>query len=52
MIAIVKIALSRPYTFVVSAILILIFGVLSAIRTPTRHSAEYWHTCGGSGLVL
>jgi multidrug efflux pump subunit AcrB len=35
MIAIVKIALQRPYTFVVTAILILIFGVLSALRTPT-----------------
>jgi len=35
MIAIVRIALQRPYTFIVTAILILIFGVLSAIRTPT-----------------
>ena len=35
MIALVRIALSRPYTFIVTAILILIFGVLSAIRTPT-----------------
>src|SRR5271157_2561544 len=35
MIAIVRIALSRPYTFVVMAMLILIFGVLSWVRTPT-----------------
>ena len=35
MIAIVRIALSRPYTFVVMALLILIFGVISAVRTPT-----------------
>ncbi len=35
MIAIVRLALSRPYTFVVLAILILIFGVLSAFTTPT-----------------
>jgi multidrug efflux pump subunit AcrB len=35
MTAIVRIALLRPYTFVVMAILIMIFGVLSAIRTPT-----------------
>jgi multidrug efflux pump subunit AcrB len=35
MIGIVKIALSRPYTFVVMAVLILIFGVLSAFKTPT-----------------
>ena len=35
MIGIVRIALSRPYTFVVMAFLILIFGVISAFRTPT-----------------
>ena len=35
MIGIVKVALSRPYTFVVMAVLILIFGVLSAVRTAT-----------------
>jgi CzcA family heavy metal efflux pump len=33
--AIVLMALKRPYTFVVLAILILIYGVLAAIRTPT-----------------
>ncbi len=32
---IVKLALSRPYTFVVLALLILIFGPLAALRTPT-----------------
>ena len=35
MIAIVRIALSRPYTFVVLAVLIALFGVLSWFRTPT-----------------
>jgi multidrug efflux pump subunit AcrB len=35
MIGIVRVALRRPYTFVVMAMLILIFGVQSAIRTPT-----------------
>ena len=35
MLALVRIALSRPYTFIVLAVLILIFGVLSWIRTPT-----------------
>src|SRR5271156_2926434 len=35
MTAIVRIALARPYTFVVMAILIMIFGALSAFRTPT-----------------
>ncbi len=33
--AIVKIALGRPYTFVVLALLILIIGPLAAFRTPT-----------------
>src|SRR6201747_1309505 len=35
MIGLVRIALRRPYTFVVMALLIMIFGVASAIRTPT-----------------
>ena len=35
MTAVVRLALSRPYTFVVMAILVMIFGVMSAIRTPT-----------------
>lgn len=32
---IVRLALRRPYTFVVMAILILITGVLAIVRTPT-----------------
>jgi multidrug efflux pump subunit AcrB len=35
MIALVRIAIRRPYTFVVMAILIMLFGALAAIRTPT-----------------
>jgi multidrug efflux pump subunit AcrB len=35
MAAIVRLALHRPYTFIVLAILILIFGTLAAIRTAT-----------------
>src|SRR5882762_9789515 len=35
MIALVRIALSRPYTFVVLALLLLIIGPLTASRTPT-----------------
>jgi multidrug efflux pump subunit AcrB len=35
MIGIVRIALNRPYTFVVLAIFILIVGPLAALRTPT-----------------
>jgi multidrug efflux pump subunit AcrB len=34
MLAIVRIALSRPYTFVVAAFLILMIGVLAALRMP------------------
>ena len=33
--AIVVIALKRPYTFVVLAILILLFGAMSVFKTPT-----------------
>src|ERR1700748_2210603 len=32
---IVKLALRRPYTFVVMAILILVMGVIAVLRTPT-----------------
>ncbi len=35
MLAIVRIALSRPYTFVVMAMLILLFGIMSWFKTPT-----------------
>jgi multidrug efflux pump subunit AcrB len=34
-VGIVKLALRRPYTFIVMALLIMIFGVASAWRTPT-----------------
>ena len=34
MLALVRVALTRPYTFVVLALLILIVGPLSALRTP------------------
>src|ERR1700744_2856746 len=35
MVALVRLALKRPYSFIVLAILILIFGTLAAIRTAT-----------------
>ena len=35
MLPLVRIALRRPYTFVVMAMLIVIFGVISWVRTPT-----------------
>jgi multidrug efflux pump subunit AcrB len=34
MLALVRIALSRPYTFIVAAMLILMIGVLAALRMP------------------
>jgi multidrug efflux pump subunit AcrB len=34
-VGLVRLALRRPYTFVVMALLIMIFGVASALRTPT-----------------
>jgi multidrug efflux pump subunit AcrB len=33
--AIVRVALQRPYTFVVMALLLAIFGVMAAVKTPT-----------------
>ncbi len=33
--ALVRIALSRPYTFIVMAVLIMIFGIMAALQTPT-----------------
>ena len=33
MVAIVRLALKRPYTFIVMAILIVLFGGLAAVRT-------------------
>jgi multidrug efflux pump subunit AcrB len=35
MLAVVRLALRRPYTFIVLAILIVLFGGLAAVRTPT-----------------
>ena len=36
MIEIVRVALRRPYTFIVLALLLLIIGPLAALRTPTN----------------
>jgi multidrug efflux pump subunit AcrB len=35
MLAIVRVALNKPYTFVVMAMLIVIFGMTAAVKTPT-----------------
>ena len=35
LVAVVRVALQRPYTFVVLALLLLIIGPLAALRTPT-----------------
>jgi multidrug efflux pump subunit AcrB len=34
-VGLVRLALRRPYTFIVMAMLIMIFGVAAAFRTPT-----------------
>ena len=52
MLAIVRIALSKPYTFVVMAMLIVIFGVSAAIKTLNRHLPEYRHSRGRRRLDL
>jgi multidrug efflux pump subunit AcrB len=36
MLKIVRLALTRPYTFIVLALLIVLIGPLSALRTPFR----------------
>ena len=50
--AIVLIALKRPYTFVVLAILILIFGGRAALKHPDGYFPEHRDTRGGGGLDL
>src|SRR5436853_1397053 len=35
MVGLVRLALRRPYTFIVMALLIMIFGIAAALRTPT-----------------
>jgi hypothetical protein len=43
---IVELALRRPYTFVVMAILIAIYGTLAAIRTPVRRYGADFQRAG------
>ena len=52
MIALVRIALSRPYTFVVLALLLLIIGPLAALRTPTDIFPGHPHPRDRRGLEL
>ena len=44
MLAIVRIALNKPYTFVVLAMVIVIFGVTAAVKNPDRHLPEHRHS--------
>ena len=44
MLAIVRIALNKPYTFVVMAMVIVIFGVAAAVKTPTDIFPEHRHS--------
>ena len=47
---IVKIALERPYTFIVLALLILILSPVVILNTPTDIFPEYQHS--GCGCLL
>ena len=51
MLAIVRIALNKPYTFVVMAMLIVIFGVTAAVRTPPTFS-QHRHSGRRRGVDL
>ena len=52
MLAIVRIALQRPYTFVVMAMLILIFGVMAWIKNADRHFPQHRHSGRQRGVDL
>ena len=49
---IVQLALRRPYTFIVLALLILIIGPLADPRTPDRHLPQHQHPGGERHLAL
>ena len=49
---IVRVALDRPYTFIVMAMMILIFGPLAALRTPTDIFPNIGIPVIGVGLQL
>ncbi len=49
---IVKVALRRPYTFIVLALLLLIVGPLMILRTPRRYFSQYRHSRGECRLDL
>ena len=49
---IVRLALDRPYTFVVLALLILITTPLVVLRTPTDIFPEHRHSRHSGGLEL
>ena len=49
---IVRLALRRPYTFVVLALLLLIVGPLTILRTPTDIFPQYRHPGALGDLVV
>ena len=49
---IVRLALRRPYTFVVMAILIAVLGVMSALTTPTDVFPVHQYSGSWRDLVL
>ena len=48
----VRIALERPYTFIVLALLIVIFGPLAAVKTPTDIFPQYRHPGDRCGVPI
>ena len=52
MLAIVRIALSKPYTFIVLAMLIVIAGVSARIEDSHRHFSQHRHTRRSGRLDL
>ena len=49
---IVRLALRRPYTFVVLALLLLILGPIVILRTPTDIFPEHQYSRGQHSLEL
>jgi hypothetical protein len=49
---IVKLALNRPYTFIVLALLVLTLSPVVILRTPTDIFSEYRHSGRFSGVDL
>ena len=49
---IVSLALRRPYTFIVLALLIALLGVFTILRTPDRHIPQHQDSGGCHRMAL